>query len=651
MQPFIELEHHPQEQYEYCLTDENKHFQNIGTYLTKFGIISIPANSQRSTNLISNQDYITQKMHHKFITDLSVFKTFKASKLFKLWKHFTRHCIYMRNRIKLYENLIISHKVYRDSYTMQNELILQIEEINYLAIQEKGIYDFIGEKSLEKLQNRQNTKVGKILQNILDKVSEYVTTVDNEIKKHVDVLNAEVHENKMQSLTYKFLHAKEHYSKILSDETYKKVRHIEIKKIWYLHDQFYKLFLYKLTSALIHVILKNNRRFESCFFALKNSCVFEIELRLDLHKNLFILSPEKQELEDFVFNLLLKSRVEFLQNINLTKIMETIQVNYKTFKTQSNIDIERFIENMVQIIGKNEPENNVLNKLNNSYSSMSYSSKSFDEYLEVTKYYLNFMEEMEKEWIFQMPNVQKISYHLTKVDKYNFKLIKMHGFNSNFGDIIHLLTQKLKKQFQDFMKRIIENIRDSCLEHIEDDLRDFKYDLMYKLQSIEVLPKSIEEYIQQIKSIEIFIDNKQSFESKYNDYTHAVDMLRIHKIYINHNFTMLLEDINSILHKVPTSLEITICRIVDNSEEIDKSLNESFIQLIEKVKDFKRRYIKEYFKDPDKLDTPEKTLDELSKRTAGINEIGKLVNQYRQFDTQEYIDRIKKKGFFQKQKR
>ena len=602
----------------------------------------IPLSSRSQTEIIKNEAFLSGNTRFKMLQQLPFFRNFRAYKLLILWNRYTRRINFERNIVQLRDKALIAQPIFLPNIIQMHNISQRLESTNMFVIKEKHIYSSNDNASLSRLQERADVnfqaEIGEISRSFIELAAQIHNDLEDEMLNTNKILEGRIE----KAISWQYAHGSQHYSTALKEASFRQSKEEEIKKYRRLEPSMYRFMTIRICTALISTILKNESRFASTLLRTKNSAAFQICLMISPITHTTELIPTQQRLLDSILDILDSTRSKLIFQKDFTEAVDKIQKGVGKQAIMTLSTIYDYVNRIVLQKSKEEKDviKQTLQKLQTEYDNLITNSLKYNKFGKVTKFYEDFKQKITS-YEFDVPETTVLINWLVNLSEFSKEIETIPVANIPCGDTMYLYCEKMKINMEDIVREVIEKLRDKAVDTVDRALGDFKYDLMYKSQSISTAPNSVEEIIEQIRSIETFHEKRLHFEQELKKFENALALMRDHKIRPTPSVLRLLEQIKLLMESLPTSLENALDRIIKERVEIVGKIKESYLELVENIQDFRTRYINEYFRKQDRIERPEITLEELIGRSNNIdNRVRKMVTIYMDFDYYESVESI-----------
>ena len=578
------------------------------------------------------------------LLQLPFFQLFRATKLLILWRRFTRRSNFERNILKLRTNGLFAQEVFLSKMMEANVIVGKYEQLQMFAIRERQIYSYGSHSSLLRRQERTEEVLQEKVTAISKEAIVFVNSLHEAVDQEIACINRGLERRIESVLSFRFMRGSEHYSTQLRNQKYFQSRQNDIQRIKSLKPAFFRYMMIRLYTVLLETLLKNEQKLAGAVLHEKSAAAFQIVILIG-QGNTIELEPTYNQLLDTITEILDNTRQKIYHNRYFSELLENMQKAHEKLRAISSSAFINYVSRLTTKLSQGEQDvvAKMIAKLHKDYDVVIKETYKYNKFLEVTAFHEQFNQDMAS-YDFDLPDTGVLINWLATLGKFGKQIEGISTNNIQCGETMVIYAEGMKGHLESLVEKMVDRLRDKAIDAVDRALGDFKYDLMYKAQSIDSVPYSVQEYIEQIKSIESFHEKRLQFDQEFRKFESAIMIMRDHRIHPTPSILRLLSQIKLLMDSLPSKLESSIERIIKERAEIHEKIKESYQELIGNIEDFKIRYINEYFRDQTRIEHPESTLAELSNRSENIEtKVRRLVDVYLGFDYYENVNRILEK--------
>ena len=154
---------------------------------SKNGFVNVGKNKGQISNVVTNQEFITEGVNNYMLKDLPFFKRFKALKTFKQWKYIMKWNAYTRKRLSLANSLHLAKPIFSERYSSLVPLINTLRTLPFVEIRHNVTYgkkqQIILEDTCAEIVKTSRQQLNRTLKNIFDIICKLKQEIQEDDKR------------------------------------------------------------------------------------------------------------------------------------------------------------------------------------------------------------------------------------------------------------------------------------------------------------------------------------------------------------------------------------------------------------------------------------------------------------------------------------
>ncbi|CAG9323337.1 unnamed protein product [Blepharisma stoltei] len=593
------------------------------TIVTNHGLFEIPKEKNAPSKWVSKKDFIMESYFKDVFSKLPFVMNFNKRKNLAKWLKETRKANFERKREELINNFWASRKFFAKNYQRLKGHLTKIAEIVGVEIKEGNIY---GKRHIE-FSSRQQACInenGRIFDRESTGISDIVTMNSEELSK----IQAKEREDFVdRQITEKLEGKKDTFIGISSKKKNSKdIREENIKLQGKLIDGFLHYVRLSYFNSVIEMIEETSLQFAAKMCGPRKprfEVIMVIKQNLNVDPELAILKEIiLGSIQNFILSIFTNRQIIHTQSVILSsfKLQKPIKMSYNVF-------INEILEHKGLVKKCHENLEKEIDK------DMKASQKTIGNYL-----HLEQIKTVGEKWVVQLKdkNFDVVSFYKENFEQFNnfSQQIEEISVLSTVSGMISVETATIKAHLQEIPKLVISSLKERLLEIISHESSDLKTEIFSFHKILEDKAASLPQFAEQVNATTSIKETKlQNWEKRLMFINECSNLCRKEKVRIPANTVVAIDEIKSIIKIIPVQIIKAEQHYQEYGNLFEDQMNAGSAKLAKKIKKFEQNYIQRYLQDIDRLDQPDLTLKELTKREEALATMKQRVEMIETFSS------------------